>query len=89
MAETILFCEDEDTRAALMEAGADLASVFTRAELRVLIEQHTRAPITAAELLRFHSARRAFKMNGIVWKISQHSFSDFLDGSRRLCLTSR
>jgi hypothetical protein len=58
--ETLFFCEDEDTEAALVEAGADLASVYTRAELRVLIEQHRRAPITAAELLHLHGARRAF-----------------------------
>jgi hypothetical protein len=58
--ETIPFCEDEDTKTALVEAGAEPASVYTREELRVLVEQHRRAPITAAELLRIHGARRAF-----------------------------
>jgi hypothetical protein len=60
LGETLLFCEDEDTKGVLVEAGADLTSVYTRADLRVLIEQHRRAPITAAELLRIHRARRAF-----------------------------
>jgi hypothetical protein len=60
LGETIFFCEDEDTKAALIEADAAPASVYTREELRVLVEQHRRAPITAAELLRIHGARRAF-----------------------------
>lgn len=58
--ETILFCENEHTRGALAEAGAELGCIYTREELRVLVEQHRRAPITAAELLRIHGARRAF-----------------------------
>src|SRR6266571_9199304 len=36
LSETILFCEDEDTKGALVEAGAEPASVYTREELRVL-----------------------------------------------------
>jgi hypothetical protein len=57
---TIFFCEGENTKGALVEAGADSASVYARVELRVLIEQHRRAPITAADLLRIHGARRSF-----------------------------
>jgi hypothetical protein len=60
LGETIFFCEDEDTKAALVEAGAEPASVYTREELHVLVDQHRRAPITAAELLRIHGTRRAF-----------------------------
>jgi hypothetical protein len=60
LGETILFCEDEDTRAALVEAGAQPSWIYTREELRVLVEQHRRAPMTAGELLRIHGARRAF-----------------------------
>jgi len=60
LGETIFFCEDEDTKGALVEAGAEPESIYTREELRVLVEQHRRAPITAAELLRIHGARRAF-----------------------------
>jgi hypothetical protein len=58
--ETIFFCEDEVTKAALVAAGAEPGCVYTRYELRVIIEQHRRAPITAAELLRIHGTRRTF-----------------------------
>jgi hypothetical protein len=60
LGDTIFFCEDEDTKGALVEAGAEPASVYTREELRVLVDQHRRAPITAADLLRIHGARRVF-----------------------------
>jgi hypothetical protein len=60
LGERIFFCEDEDTKAALIAAGAELGCIYTREELRALIEQHKREPITAAELLRIHGARRAF-----------------------------
>ena len=58
--ETFFFAEDEDTRAALVEAGAEPASVYTRSELRMLVERHRRVPITVAELLRVHEAKRMF-----------------------------
>jgi len=58
--DTIFFCEDEATEAALVEAGADEWSIYTKKELRLLIEQHRRKPITAAELLQFHRAKRTF-----------------------------
>ena len=60
LGETIFFCEDEQTKAALVEAGADEWSIYTREELRLLIEQHRRKPITAAELLQIHRVRRTF-----------------------------
>jgi hypothetical protein len=60
LGETIFFCEEEDTRGALAEAGAEPGCIYTREELRVLVEQHRLAPITAAELLRIHGTRRAF-----------------------------
>jgi hypothetical protein len=60
LAETIFFCEDEDTKAALVEAGAESGCIYTREDLRALIEQHRREPITAAELLYIHGAKRAF-----------------------------
>jgi hypothetical protein len=60
LGETLFFCEDEDTRGALAQAGAERGCIYTREELRVLVEQHRRAPITAAELLRIHGTRRAF-----------------------------
>jgi hypothetical protein len=58
--ETIFFCEDEDTRGVLAEAGAEPGSIYTREELSVLVEQHRRAPITAGDLLRIHRAKRMF-----------------------------
>jgi hypothetical protein len=60
LGETIYFAEDEDTKTALVGAGAEPGCIYTREELRVLVEQHRCAPITAADLLRIHGARRAF-----------------------------
>ena len=34
LGETIFFCADEDTKAALVQAGAEEWSIYTRAELR-------------------------------------------------------
>jgi hypothetical protein len=45
--ETVLFAKDDDTWLAVVEAGAESASVYTREEVRVLVRQHRRAPITA------------------------------------------
>ena len=58
--ETIFFCEDEDTKAALMEAGADSFSIYTRAELRVLVAQNRVAPLSQAELRKLHEIKRTF-----------------------------
>jgi hypothetical protein len=58
--ETIIFCEDEDTRAALVEAGAEPWTIYTRAELQTLCAQNRVAPLTAAELRRVHEIKRAF-----------------------------
>ena len=60
LGETIFLREDEHTKTALIEAGADEWSIYTCEELRLLIEQHRRKPITAAELLQIHRARRIF-----------------------------
>ena len=57
---TIFFCKDADTRGCLVEAGAEPASIYTREELRLLVEHHRQTPITAADLLRMHDARRLF-----------------------------
>src|SRR5512132_76408 len=58
--ETIFFCDDEDTRNVLVEAGAAQCCVYTRSELRVLLEHHREAPLSVSELLQIHSARRLF-----------------------------
>ena len=56
--ETIFLCEDEQTRDALVEAGADPWSIYTRAELQVLVAHHRAKPFIPAELLRPHAAKR-------------------------------
>jgi hypothetical protein len=58
--ETIFFCADEDTREALVEAGADPWSIYTRAELQTLCVQNRVAPLTAAELRKVHDIKRTF-----------------------------
>jgi hypothetical protein len=60
LGETIFFAEDEDTRAALIEAGAEPWSIYTKDELRVLVAQNRVAPLTAAELRKVHEIKWAF-----------------------------
>jgi len=38
LSQTVFFTEDEDTKAVLVEAGADPGSVYIRDELRTLVE---------------------------------------------------
>ena len=58
--ETIFFCEDEDTRAALVEAGADEWSIYTKDELRRSAWQNRVAPLSPAELRKVHEIKRTF-----------------------------
>jgi hypothetical protein len=58
--ETIFFCQDEATRAALVEAGASEWSVYTRGELQVLVAQNRIAPFSDAELRKVHEIKRTF-----------------------------
>jgi hypothetical protein len=60
LGETIFFCEDEDTKAALVEAGAESGSIYTRAELQVLVAHHRAKPFIPDELLKLHQAKRTF-----------------------------
>jgi len=60
LGETIFFAENEDTKACLVEAGAEPASIYTCDELRVLVEQHRQQPFTVADLVRLHETRRTF-----------------------------
>jgi hypothetical protein len=60
LGETVFFCADEPTRTALIEAGADEFSIYTRDELRVLVEQNRVAPLSAAELCKVHEIKRTF-----------------------------
>jgi hypothetical protein len=58
--ETVFFCQDEDTKAALVQAGADEWSIYTRSELRILCEQNRIAPLSATELKHLHQIKRTF-----------------------------
>ena len=58
--ETAFFCADEDTRGALIEAGASEWSIYTRDELRVLVAQNRIAPLSIAELRKVHEIKRTF-----------------------------
>ena len=58
--ETIFFCEDEDTKATLIEAGAEDWSIYTKDELRTLSEQNRVAPLSPAELRKAHEIKRTF-----------------------------
>jgi hypothetical protein len=59
--EIVFFADGEATKTALANFGAEPGCIYTRDELRFLVEQHRRKPITAAELLQIHRARRTFK----------------------------
>ncbi len=58
--ETLFFCEDEDTKAALISAGASEWSIYTKRELRVLVAQNRIAPLSDAELRKLHEIKRTF-----------------------------
>ena len=58
--DTVFFCADDDTRTALIEAGADSWSIYTRDELRILCEQNRIAPLTQAELAKLYEIKRTF-----------------------------
>ena len=58
--QTIFFAEDEDTKAALIEAGADSFAIYTKRELPVLIAQNRVAPFTDDELRKVHEIKRTF-----------------------------
>src|SRR5262245_6821000 len=58
--ETVFFADDEATKTALANSGAEPGCIYTRDELRLLVEQHRRKPITAAELLQIHRLKRTF-----------------------------
>jgi hypothetical protein len=61
--ETIFFAEDEATKAALVKAGADEWSIYTRAELQILVEHNRASPFIPDELLRLHASKQQFNGN--------------------------
>jgi hypothetical protein len=60
--ETIFFAEDEATKAALIEAGADQWSIYTRDELKILLEQNRVAPFSDDELRKLCEIKRTFNV---------------------------
>ena len=58
--ETIFFCEDEATKGALIEAGAEEWSIYTKDELRVLVAQNRAKPLLPAELRKLHQIKQSF-----------------------------
>jgi len=66
LGEAIFLCDDEATKAALIEAGAEQWSIYTRAELRTLCEANRVAPLTPHELRKVHEIKRTF--NGRIAK---------------------
>jgi hypothetical protein len=57
---TIFLCEDEGTKEALVEAGASAWSIYTRDELRILMTQNRKAPLTLSELNLLHGLKQTF-----------------------------
>jgi hypothetical protein len=58
--ETVFFCQDEATKVALVEFGAEEWSIYTKCELRTLCEQNRVAPLSPAELRKVHEIKRTF-----------------------------
>src|SRR5262245_58981282 len=61
LGEIIFFCHDDDTKAALVEAGASEWSIYTKNELRTLIAQNRAKPFTDDELRKAHEIKRTFR----------------------------
>ena len=64
--ETVFFCQDEATKAELVQAGAEEWSIYTKDELRVLVAQNRIAPLSPHELRQVHQIKRTF--NGRIAK---------------------
>jgi hypothetical protein len=58
--ELVFFCKDEATKAALVEAGAPASDIYTKEELRILVEQNRIQPFTDFELRKIHEIKRTF-----------------------------
>ena len=58
--EILFFCVDQATKTALVDAGASEWGIYTREELKILVEQDRTAPLSAAELRKVHEIRRSF-----------------------------
>ena len=60
LGETILFCEDEHTKGALVDAGAEPWSIYTKDELRILVANNRAKPFPPDELCKLHEMKRTF-----------------------------
>ncbi|HJY53639.1 MAG TPA: hypothetical protein VKD89_06405 [Candidatus Udaeobacter sp.] len=60
LGETIFLCEDKAAKEALVGVGASAWSIYTRHELRILMEQNRIAPLTLSELNLLHAFKRIF-----------------------------
>jgi len=58
--ETIFLCEGEPTKTALIEAGADPWSIYTRTELQVLVSHNRAKPFMPDEVVKLHESRKTF-----------------------------
>jgi hypothetical protein len=58
--ETIFLCEDEATKAALVEAGADAWSIYTKSELPVLVAHNRVKPFLPDELFKLRASKQTF-----------------------------
>jgi hypothetical protein len=58
--EILFFCADESTKTFLVLSGASQSSIYTKAELQLLIEQNRVAPISADELCKLHEIKKTF-----------------------------
>jgi hypothetical protein len=58
--ETIFLAEDEDAKAALVQAGADPWSIYTRDELFILVALNRAKPFIPDELCKLRETRRTF-----------------------------
>src|SRR5262249_36770596 len=60
LGEDLLFWRDEDTKTALIEAGAEPWSIYTLDDLEILVAQNRVAPLSDDELRKVHQIKRTF-----------------------------
>jgi hypothetical protein len=58
--DLLFFCEDQDTKAALLAAGAEEWRIYTKDELRLLVAQNRIKPLTDVDLRKVHEIKRTF-----------------------------
>ena len=66
LGETIFFCADDDTRTALVQAGAEEWAIYTKDEVCLLVAQNRAKPFLPDELCKLHEIKRTFN-----WRITK------------------